>query len=192
MKGRVIGAAAAALSMALISWGRPARADTTVIGGGFAQECSESAKLAAINRPAHADAITECTLALDNEVLTTHDLASTHVNRGVLYLAVAQYSDALRDFDEALRIEPQLGEALVNRGAALIGQGHDADGIAEINKGLAFNPAQPEKAYFNRAVAEERLNDLKAAYFDYKKASELKPDWDMPKAELARFSVTVK
>ena len=33
------------------------------------------------------------------------------------------------------------------------------------------------------------LDDLKAAYFDYKKAVELKPDWDMPQKELARFTV---
>ncbi len=61
--------------------------------------------------------------------------------------------------------------------------------MAEIDRGLALDPDQPEKAYFNRAVAKERLNDLKGAYFDYRRALELKPDWDMPKVELARFTV---
>ncbi len=74
-------------------------------------------------------------------------------------------------------------------GAALIGQGRFAEGVAEIDKGLALNPTEPEKAYFNRAVAEERLGDLKSAYNDYRKAQELKPDWPLPQTELARFRV---
>ena len=72
----------------------------------------------------------------------------------------------------------------------MIGQGHDADGIAEIDRGLALNPMEPEKAYFNRAIAEERLGDLKSAYADYRKAQTLKPDWPLPANELARFKVT--
>ena len=30
---------------------------------------------------------------------------------------------------------------------------------------------------------------MKAAYLDYQKAIELKPDWEQPKKELERFSV---
>ena len=71
----------------------------------------------------------------------------------------------------------------------LVGEGHDAEGAAEITRGLARHPTEPEKAYFNRALAEERLNDLRAAYFDYQMALQLKPDWPAPKAELARFHV---
>ena len=39
--------------------------------------------------------------ALQDEVLNTHDLASTYVNRGVLYLATAHWADAQRDFERA-------------------------------------------------------------------------------------------
>ena len=68
--------------------------------------------------------------------------------------------------------------------------GQDREGIAEINKGIGLNAMEPEKAYFNRALAEERLDDLKAAYADYQKALELKPDWVIAKTELARFHVS--
>ncbi len=122
-------------------------------------------------------------------MLDAHDLASTYVNRGVLQLATAHYAEAIKDFDSAIAIEPGLGEAFVNRGAALIGQGMDADGIAQIDHGLSFNPTEPEKAYFNRAVAEEQLNDLNGAYKDYRRALELKPGWNMAQTELARFTV---
>ncbi len=166
-----------------------ARADVTVIGNGFAAECSDSAKAVSVNHVAHADALNECTLAIENESLSTHELAATHVNRGVLYLAIQRYEDAKRDFDSAVRIEPGLGEAYANRGAALIGEGRNADAIAEIDRGLELNATEPEKSYYNKALAEENLNDLKSAYSDYSKALELKPDWEMAKLELARFHV---
>ena len=53
-----------------------------------------------------------------------------------------------------------------------------------------MKPTEPEKAYYNRGVAEERLGDVRSAYFDYRTASQLKPDWSLPKIELARFTVT--
>ena len=164
-------------------------ADTTVIGDGFAADCSAAAKAASARQTARADALRACDMALQNEVLSEHDLAATHVNRGVLFLASARYPDARRDFDAAARIEPGLGEAYVNRGAALIGEARYAEGIAEINRGLALNASEPEKAYYNRALAEERQSDLKSAYFDYQKALELKPGWAMAQSELARFHV---
>jgi tetratricopeptide (TPR) repeat protein len=179
-------AAAAALSLLLAG---PVMASTTVIGNGFAAECSASAKAVSASIPPNAEELHICDLAIENEVLNSHDLAATHVNRGVLLLAMQNYASAKRDFDKAAEIEPGLGEAYVNRGAALIGMSRERDGIADINKGLGLNASEPEKAYFNRALAEERMDDLKAAYEDYQKAVSLKPDWAMAKAELARFHV---
>ena len=165
-------------------------ADVTIIGNGLAAECSTSATGVANNLPARNEAERECTLALEGEALSPHEAAATYVNRGVLYLSGGAVADAGRDFEQALRLEPNLPEALVDRGAALIAGGHDKDGVDEITRGLALNPTQPEKAYYNRAVAEERLGDLRSAYFDYLKASELKPGWPLPKTELARFKVS--
>jgi tetratricopeptide (TPR) repeat protein len=182
-------APAVAIGAGLLTLSGPASADTTVIGNGFAADCSQAARAASANRTPNSDAMRECDLAISNEVLSLHDLAATYVNRGVLYLAMGDYNHAKRDFDQAARTEPGLGEAYVNRGAALIGLGRNRDGVAEIDRGLALNASEPEKAYFNRALAEERLNDLKAAYDDYRKALELKPDWEAPKTELARFHV---
>jgi tetratricopeptide (TPR) repeat protein len=164
----------------------------TILGGGFAADCSKSAKAVSERHPPLAEALHICDLALSTEVLSSHEIAATHVNRGVLLMAAQKYGDARKDFDVAAAMEPKLGEAYVNRGAALIGLGKPAEAVADIDRGLELNPEQPEKAYFNRAIAKERLNDMKGAYLDYLKASELKPDWDMPKAELSRFQVVQK
>lgn len=169
-----------------------ARAEVTVIGNGLAAECSSAAKSMSMNVHVRAEALQICTLALDNEPLSLHEAAATFVNRGVLYLGARDYAHAIQDFDQALRMEPALPEAHANRGAALIGEGQDAAGVVELNRGLALNTTEPEKAYFNRAVAEERLGDVRAAYFDYRRALELKPDWTLPKDELTRFHVVQK
>ncbi len=179
----------AGLGLGLCLAASSAGAGTTVIGNGFAADCSQSAKAVSVNRAPNAEAIHECNLAIETEVLTTHDLAATYVNRGVLYLASGDYGAAKRDFDKAATTQPDLGEAYVNRGAALIGMGRAREGITDINKGIELGAGELEKAYFNRALAEERLDDLKSAYADYQKALQLKPDWAMAKAELSRFRV---
>jgi tetratricopeptide (TPR) repeat protein len=174
----------------LLSAAGSAGAEVTIIGNGLAAECSTAATGVANNLPTRREAESTCTLAIEGEPLSPHEAAATYVNRGVLYLSDHAIADARRDFEQALRIEPNLPEALVDRGAALIAGGHDKDGAEEITRGLALNPTQPEKAYYNRAVAEERMGDVRSAYFDYRKASELKPDWPLPKTELARFRVS--
>ncbi len=185
-------AVVAALAGSVLAWGPAGRATVTVLGGGMAEACYHAAKIAATQNTRRQEQIEECTEAIEQGALDRHDLAGTYVNRGVLYLASGKYAISIRDFDAAAKLWPDLGEALVNRGAALIGLGRDQDGIAEIDRGLSFNPEAPEKAYFNRALAKERLDDLKGAYFDYLKASQLKPDWEMPKKELARFHVETR
>jgi tetratricopeptide (TPR) repeat protein len=173
----------------LLSAAGAAGADVTIIGNGLAAECSTAARGVANNAPARTDAEHECTLAIEGEPLSPHEAAATYVNRGVLYLTDRAIADARRDFEQALKIEPNLPEAMVDRGAALIAGGHDRDGVDEITRGLLRNPIQPEEAYYNRAVAEERLGDVRSAYFDFRKAGDLKPDWPLPKTELARFTV---
>jgi tetratricopeptide (TPR) repeat protein len=77
----------------------------------------------------------------------------------------------------------------VNRGAASVGSRRFADGLTDLNKALDLGVEEPEKAYYNRALAYEGLDNVKAAYLDYQKAIELKPEWEQPKKELARFTV---
>lgn len=130
--------------------------------------------------------VEQCTLALASAAQA--NLPALYTNRGAVYLQHRQYAQAKSDLDAALKIDPTTADAYVNRGAALLGLKQYADAIVDIDHGLSLGPDQPEKAYFNRAIADEHLFDLRAAYQDYLKASQLKPDWEPPKAELARFS----
>ncbi len=77
----------------------------------------------------------------------------------------------------------------MNRGATFVGEERYREGLEQIDRGLALGVKDPEKAWFNRGLANEGLGDLKAAYRDYTRAAELKPDWTPPRTELARFKV---
>jgi len=159
-----------------------------VLGGGLADACSRFA----LDGRSDEYSLNTCTYALETETLVKRDRAATLVNRGVIQLRRKKFEAANRDFDAAIRLQPTLGEAWVNRGAALLAQRRWAEGKADIDRGLELGSDEPEKAYFNRALAWEALDDMEAAWRDYVKASELKPDWDAPRKELARFTVTPK
>ncbi|HET6346320.1 MAG TPA: tetratricopeptide repeat protein [Myxococcota bacterium] len=151
----------------------------------MAKECSQ----AALGGESDIRYEAICTQALDTELLNLRDRAGTYVNRGILKLRRKEFASAEFDFNRAITTKPDLGEAYVNRGAAAVGAKRFSDGLTDLNKALELGVEEPEKAYYNRALAYEGLDNLKAAYFDYQKAVELKPDWDMPKKELARFTV---
>lgn len=179
----VVAAGAAALMMGL-----QARASVTVIGGGLAEACSQAAVSGKVDQRYEET----CTEALEKEMLNSRDRAGTLVNRGVLKMRRLKWTEATRDFNEAVRIRPTMGEAYVNRGAVSIGEHRYAESLPDLNKGLSLGVEEPAKVYFNRALAYEGLDDEKSAYFDYQKAVELNPAWDAPKNELTRFHVQQK
>jgi tetratricopeptide (TPR) repeat protein len=184
MKWLIAGAALASI----LALSNAANAAVTVIGGGLAEACSNAAITGKSDRKFEE----LCTRAIDEEALTSRDRAGTYVNRGVLKLRRANYDAAILDFDQALRLKPDMGEGYVNRGAAAIGQHRYPDGLADLNKAIALGVDEPAKAYYNRALAYEGLEDAKAAYFDYQKAIELSPDWSAPREQLVRFKVSRK
>ena len=172
-------------ALAAISLGGQTQAATTVLGNGLAGICSQAAKAGEDNQPA----LEVCTMALETESMNRRDRAGTYVNRGVILLRRKQFEAARKDFETAEKIDPTMGEAVVNRGASFVAERRYLEGLTEIDRGLGMNPEEPEKAYFNRALANEGLDDMKAAYLDYMKALELAPNWEAPRHELSRFTV---
>lgn len=180
-------AALAAISAAFAAAGS-AQGAVTVIGGGMAEACSK----AAVGGRSDERFEEFCDLALETEFLNARDRAGTYVNRGVLRMRRAEYPRAIADFDQAIKMKPDLGEGHVNRGAALIGQKRYAESLPAIDRGLELGVEEPAKAYYNRALAHEGLEDARSAYFDYQKAQELAPEWTAPTEQLVRFSVTTR
>jgi tetratricopeptide (TPR) repeat protein len=161
-----------------------ASAAVMVLGEGPAAACYEAARADRGDR----EALRDCDMALEGPI-TLRDRVATRINRGIIYVNRRQADQALVDFNEAIRLDPELGEAHVNRGAALMLRGDFRGAIDSINEGIALDTAELHKAYFNRAIAHEELGQLRAAYEDYQRAASLAPEWRSPQVELARFSV---
>ena len=166
----------------------PAWGAVTVLGDSKAAQCSR----AALWGRADDGTLATCDLALTDEPLDQLRRAATFVNRGIVHMRRREWDKAHSDFDDALARKPELGEGWVNRGALMIGTKRFAEGLADTNKGIELGIEEPEKAYYNRAIAYEGLGDPASAYLDYQQALALNPAWDMPRKELARFTVTRK
>ena len=163
-----------------------AGAAVAVIGDTSAANCSR----AALEKRADDASLASCNEAIDQGALSRDDLIRTYVNRGAVLMNRRDYGAARADLEHAIRLDPSVGDAWMDRGAIEIIEHRYADGIADTTKGLALGVSEPAKAYFNRAVAYEGIDDEKSAYLDYQQALVLKPDWEAPKRELLRFSVT--
>lgn len=161
-----------------------AGASVLVLGEGLAPACSK----AAFRGKADRASVETCTRAL-NEALATRDRAGTLVNRGVMLMRGKAYNDAARDFEDAIRLSPELGEAFVNRGVLRMADRDYAGALAQIDRGIQLGVDEPAKAYYNRAIAQEGLGDARAAWLDYRKAQSLDPEWDAPAKQLVRFKV---
>lgn len=179
---RAAGASALLAGALVVLAAGSAGASVLVMGEGLAPACSKAAFAGRSDRAS----IQTCSRALD-EGLTVRDRAGTLVNRGVMRMRGKAYGDARRDFSEAIRLAPDLGEAFVNRGVLRMADRDYAGALAEIDRGIALGVDEPAKAWYNRALAQEGLGDARAAWLDYRKAQSLDPEWDAPARQLVRF-----
>lgn len=154
-----------------------------------------------------------CTLAIQ-EGGEAENRAASYNNRGVLHFEAANFDDALADFTEAVHLKDTLTFAHINRGNIFNLREQWAQAISAFDRaielGIQPKPGRtgetiesPEsrqasevravrelaRAHFNRGIAHENLEQLREAYRDYLRASELAPDWEEPRRELERFEV---
>jgi tetratricopeptide (TPR) repeat protein len=165
-----------------------AGASVAVIADTSAANCSR----AALAERADDASLQSCNQAIDQGELNKDDLIRTYVNRGAVLMNRHDYAAARADIERAIQLDPKVGDAWMDRGAINVIEHRYAEGIADTTKGLALGVSEPAKAYYNRAVAYEGVDDEKSAYLDYQQALVLKPGWEAPKHELQRFTVTTR
>lgn len=180
------GGLAFAAGVSLLAAGQARAQAVDVWGSGYAAQCAAAARSGDIS----AQAEKVCDTSLDTELLSALDRAGTYVNRGILKLRGKRYEDAIKDFDIAIRYKSDLAEAYVNRAAARIGVLRYSDALADVDNALMLQVREPEKAWYNRAVAHEHLDQVAEAIADYRKAIALAPDWSLPRQQLARYSLS--
>ncbi|HYI49733.1 MAG TPA: tetratricopeptide repeat protein [Allosphingosinicella sp.] len=178
----LLAAAAAAAAVAI-----PASAGVVVLGNSDARLCFEAADSDLM--PNSSD-VRRCDEALVHGNLIAYEVVATHVNRGILRLRRGQVDEAVADFDRAIELDPNQPESYLNKGAALIRRNNAAGAVQLFTVALERNTTRPAIAHYGRAVAQEQLGNVAAAYRDYRRASEIDPNWREPRVELTRFRVS--
>ena len=178
---------AALVTACLMTLGAGAvHAQVIVVGDTSAEACYRAAEFGTMGR---AEGFRICTEALNVPGLTVRDRAGTFVNRAVIRLMAGDYDGSMTDADSAIRLVPRMGEAHVNRGAALLNMARPGDALAAINIGMQYGTAKQHLVYYNRAAAKELVGDIRGAYYDYRRAVELSPGFLLASQQLQRFQV---
>ena len=159
-------------------------ATTGAMGDAAARGCFDAAN----GRLPADQGIRMCSAALTDSALPEALRAATLVNRGIINMQAERLGAALADYDAAILAAPGNADARINKGIALLHVGgRDAEAVAVLTEALLHNPARPELAYYHRAIANEALGRIRAAYDDYAEAAQRAPDWAEPAQQLQRF-----
>ena len=159
----------------------------TVIGSGLGKDCYMAVKTSTKSMRSIEDL---CTKALTEGQLNLSNRAATLVNRGIIRMRDGRYDAALKDYAASERIKSGNGPLYLNRGAALIYKKQFAAALIELDRAIELETQDIFAAYYNRAIARENTGDIEGAYFDFKKALELNPDFEQAKWQLGRFEVS--
>jgi tetratricopeptide (TPR) repeat protein len=173
------------LALGLFAMTTPALGSSIVLGESQGSACYQEAKFGHSGR----EALKTCNAALTDGLLTHKDIAATYVNRGIVRSTSGDLDGAIDDYNHALQLNPLLGEAFANRGTVYIRTAKYSEALVELDRALSLELEAPANVYYNRAIVYEHLGDTSSAYHDYRKAAELKPEWDSPRVELTRFVV---
>ena len=186
MKHRLAVLAACTAAVLPFSEAAFAQQAVMVFGGGYARECYEVVKA----RDPAAKAFGICNIALEQEDLSRTNRAATLVNRGIVFMREQNYDRAMKDYDRALDIIPDMPETKINLGAMLYHMGRFQDAIEALNTGvMAKDDEMRAAAFYNRAISYEQLGDVQRAYADYRAALAIIPGYPPAERQLKRFSV---
>ncbi len=158
----------------------PAQAAVSTFGSSVARECFENAQTGTKDAGLEA-----CTKALAQEQLSARDRSATLVNRGIIYNRNRQLDLALADFDQALQLNPELGEAYLNRGNTHFFRREFEAAAADYSRAIDLKCTDLQVAYYNRALVAEVTGRFDDATSDLKSALALKPDFKDATAQLA-------
>jgi tetratricopeptide (TPR) repeat protein len=165
---------AIALTTLLLTLGTANADDFTVTGNPDAEDCYRATMLPQMAAEA---SITSCNTALNTRRITRRERAAILVNRGIHYNHMGDYAAAFQDFEEALELISNFPEAYINRGNAYFYTGQVQQAIADYNRAIQRRSSKQHTAYFNRGLVNESLKQPNAAFADFVRANELKPDW---------------
>jgi len=105
-----------------------------------------------------------------------YEIPLAYNNRGMAFLQLEKYEQAIADCTMALAIQPRYHLAYYNRGKAYLHTGRPGLAIADLNRCIAIAPGYAE-AYSLRGETYMTLGNLNEAIRDYSTALSLNPEF---------------
>jgi tetratricopeptide (TPR) repeat protein len=95
-------------------------------------------------------------------------------DRGVSKQELGQHEEAIKDFDEAIRLDPKDSFAFRNRGYSKQSLGQHEEAIKDYNEAIRLD-AKDSFAFINRGYSKNKLGYYEEAIKDYDEAIRLNP-----------------
>jgi tetratricopeptide (TPR) repeat protein len=108
-----------------------------------------------------------------------------YVDRGIENSQKGQYDQALKDFDQALKLKPNDAAILTYRGMVCHAKGQDDQAIKDFEQAMKADP-KFGRAYYQRGMVYETLGKLSQALEDLQHAKSLGYKVDMDFIEMIK------
>jgi lipoprotein NlpI len=119
--------------------------------------------------------IAACTRLIGSGQFTTRNLAIFHYDRGIAHKNKKDFDQALSDYSEAIRLDPNYAHAYLNRGVLLADKRELDRAMVDFEAAIRLDPKE-KLAYLNRAAAYKIKGDWDRAIADYGEAIRLDPN----------------
>jgi tetratricopeptide (TPR) repeat protein len=132
--------------------------------------------------------IDACNRSIESGRWRGADLAWAYVNRGVGYTFKNEVERAIADYNEAIRLDPNLADAFTARGNVYGEKGEIERALADYNEAIRLDP-KDAKPLYNRGMTHlYDRKDRDSAIRDFRKAAEL--GYKLAEEELSKLGVS--
>ncbi len=110
-------------------------------------------------------AINDYTRCIDLGDLTVDNLAAAYFNRGNAYYDIGDFNQAIRDYDDVIRLDLSGADAHTNRGLAYLKKDNYRQAIRDFGEAISVDPGFAV-AYHNRCLVLALMGRSKEALLD--------------------------
>lgn len=121
-------------------------------------------------------AITLCGHAAQSGGLSDVDAARAYNDLGMAYSAKGDYDQAIRSFDQAIKLRPDYSEAFYDRALAFDYKDAYPQAIADYSKAIELYP-EDSTAYYNRGSDRMLVGQYEEAIYDFDQAAQIDADY---------------